>query len=208
MVLSNYSMDTFIAPKMSKLTKIMAPDLHSCTKEYGNWVGNFILNTIFRVRIMERNRQLDLYFLKKVEGAFQEYHEGRNFLENYIKNRNKAISSYFHSLRHFETAMLLAYQAFETIRTMIKENLFTKKNGTPLQRLNQLQNLSKHANKDISRSDFSGEFNISIWLTNEGIESHDTTLSFSEFSLLLIDLAKSAEVISNPPLSKQKKNIT
>jgi len=208
MVLSNYSMDTFIAPKMSKLTKIMAPDLHSCTKEYGNWVGNFILNTIFRVRIIERNRQLDLYFLKKVEGAFQEYHEGRNFLENYIKNRNKAISSYFHSLRHFETAMLLAYHAFETIRTMIQKNLFTQKNGSSLQRLNQLQNLSKHANKELSRSDISGELNISIWLTNEGIECHDTKLSFSEFSSLLIELAKSAEVISNPPLSRQKKNIT
>ena len=208
MVLSKYSMDTFIAPRLSELTKAIAPDLHSCTKEYGNWVINFILNTIFRVRIIERNRQLIMYFLRKVEGAFQEYHEGRYFLENYIKNRNKAISSYFHSLRHFEAAMSLAYQAFETIRTMIKEKLFTKENGTPLQRLNRLQNLSKHANKEISRSDFSGEFNISIWLTNEGIESHDTALSFSEFSLLLIDLAKLAEVISNPPLSKQKKNIT
>jgi len=201
-------MDTFIAPRLSELTKAIAPDLHSCTKEYGNWVINFILNTIFRVRIIERNRQLIMYFLRKVEGAFQEYHEGRYFLENYIKNRNKAISSYFHSLRHFEAAMSLAYQAFETIRTMIEEKLFTKENGTPLQRLNRLQNLSKHANKEISRSDFSGEFNISIWLTNEGIESHDTALSFSEFSLLLIDLAKLAEVISNPPLSKQKKNIT
>lgn len=208
MVLSKYSMDTFIAPRLSELTKAIAPDLHSCTKEYGNWVINFILNTIFRVRIIERNRQLIMYFLRKVEGAFQEYHEGRYFLENYIKNRNKAISSYFHSLRHFEAAMSLAYQAFETIRTMIEEKLFTKENGTPLQRLNRLQNLSKHTNKEISRSDFSGEFNISIWLTNEGIESHDTTLSFSEFSLLLIDLAKLAEVISNPPLSKQKKNIT
>jgi len=208
MVLSKYSMDTFIAPRLSELTKAIAPDLHSCTKEYGNWVINFVLNTIFRVRIIERNRQLIMYFLRKVEGAFQEYHEGRYFLENYIKNRNKAISSYFHSLRHFEAAMSLAYQAFETIRTMIKEKLFTKENGTPLQRLNRLQNLSKHTNKEISRSDFSGEFNISIWLTNEGIESHDTTLSFSEFSLLLIDLAKLAEVISNPPLSKQKKNIT
>ena len=201
-------MDTFIAPRLSELTKAIAPDLHSCTKEYGNWVINFILNTIVRVRIIERNRQLIMYFLRKVEGAFQEYHEGRYFLENYIKNRNKAISSYFHSLRHFEAAMSLAYQAFETIRTMIQEKLFTQKNGSPLQKLNRLQNLSKHANKEISRSDFSGEFNISIWLTNEGIESHDTTLSFSEFSLLLIDLAKSAEVISNPPLSKQKKNIT
>ena len=208
MVLSKYSMDTFIAPRLSELTKAIAPDLHSCTKEYGNWVINFILNTIFRVRIIERNRQLIMYFLRKVEGAFQEYHEGRYFLENYVKNRNKAISSYFHSLRHFEVAMSLAYQAFETIRTMIKEKLFTKENGTPLQRLNRLQNLSKHANMELSRSDFSGEFNISIWLTNEGIESHDTTLSFSEFSLLLIDLAKLAEVISNPPLSKQKKNVT
>jgi hypothetical protein len=201
-------MDTFIAPRLSELTKAKAPDLHSCTKEYGNWVINFILNVIFRVKIIEQNRQLIMYFLRKVEGAFQEYHEGRYFLENYITNRNKKISSYFHSLRHFESAMTLAYQAFEAIRTMIKEKLFTKEDGTPLQRLNKLQNLSKHANKEISRSDFSSEFNISIWLTNEGIESHDTTLSFSEFSLLLIELAKLAEVISNPPLSIQKKNIT
>jgi len=201
-------MDTFIAPRLSELTKAIAPDLHSCTKEYGNWVINFILNTIFRVRTIEQNRQLIMYFLRKVEGAFQEYHEGRYFLENYIKNCNKAISSYFHSLRHFEAAMILAYQAYETIRMMIKKDLFIKENGTPLQRLNRLQNLSKHANKELSRSDFSGEFNISIWLTNEGIESYDTTLSFSEFSFLLIELAKSAEVISNLPLSRQKKNIT
>jgi len=202
MLLSKYSMDKFIAPRLSELAKVGAPDLHSCTKEYGNWVDNFILNTIFRVRIIKRNRQLVMYFLRKVEGAFQEYHEGRNFLENYIKNRNKAISSYFHSLRHFEAAMSLAYQAFETTRTMIQEKLFTQKNGSSLQRLNRLQNLSKHANKELSRSDISGEFNISIWLTNEGIECHDTTLSFSEFSLLLIELANLAEVISNPSLSR------
>ena len=208
MPLSKYSMDTFIAPRLSELTKVGAPDLHSCTKEYGNWVDNFVLNTIFRVRIIERDRQLIMHFLKKVEGAFQEYHEGRIFLENYIKNRNKAISSYFHSLRHFEVAMSLAYQAFDTIRTMIQEKLFAKEDGSSLQRLNRLQNLSKHANEELSRSDISGEFNISIWLTNEGIECHDTTLSFSEFSLLLIELANSAEVISNPPLSRLEKNIT
>jgi len=195
MPLSKYSMDTFIAPRLSELTKVGAPDLHSCTKEYGNWVDNFVLNTIFRVRIIERDRQLIMHFLRKVEGAFQEYHEGRIFLENYIKNRNKAISSYFHSLRHFEVAMSLAYQAFDTIRTMIQEKLFAKEDGSSLQRLNRLQNLSKHANEELSRSDISGEFNISIWLTNEGIECHDTTLSFSEFSLLLIELANSAEVI-------------
>ncbi|GAJ15000.1 unnamed protein product [marine sediment metagenome] len=209
MVLSKYSMDTFIAPRLSELTKVIVPDLHSCTKEYGNWVNIFILNTIVRVRIIKRDRQLIMYFLRKVEGAFQEYHEGRFFLESYVKSRNKAISSYFHSLRHFEAAMSLAYHAFDTIRIMNQgKKLFTKEDGSPLQRLNYLQNLSKHPDKGLSQSDISSELNISIWLTNEGIECHITKLLFSEFSSLLIKLAKSAEVISNPPLSSQKKNIT
>jgi predicted DNA-binding protein YlxM (UPF0122 family) len=206
MVLSKYSKDNFIAPKLSELTKVGAPELHYCTKEYGNWVGNFILNTIFRVRTNGQSRQLIMYFLRKVEGALQEYHEGRNFLENYVKNPDKSISSYFHSIRHFETSMALAYQAFGTIRTMIQHDLFTKEDGSSLQRMNRLQNLSKHANNDIFLGNIPGEFNINIWLTNDSIECHDTTLTFYEFSLLLKELANIAETMSNPPLHKPEKD--
>ena len=86
MILSKYSKDNFIAPKLSELTKVGAPELLSFTKEYGNWVENFILNTIFRFRINGQTRQLIMFFLRKVEGAFQEYHEGEIFWRIMSKN--------------------------------------------------------------------------------------------------------------------------
>jgi hypothetical protein len=202
--LSNYSIDTFVAPHLSELTSVGAPDLRGCTEEYGHWVNNFILNTIFRVRLKERNRQLVLYFLRKVEGAFQEYHEGRDFLASYLQKRNEAVSAYFHALRHFEVAASLAYQAYDTVRTMVQEKLFTQDDGSPLQRLNRLQNISKHANKELGRGGIPDNLSVPIWLTNTAIECHDTVLSFSEFAELMEELARLAEVLSNPPLNKEE----
>jgi len=200
MPLSNYSLDTFIAPRLSELTTVGAPDLRGCTKEYAHWTNNFILNTIFGIRLQDRNRQLILHFLRKVEGAFQEYHEGRDFLEKYLQNPGKAVSSYFHALRHLEVAAILAYHAYDTLRTMIRENLFTQNDGSPLQRLNHLQNLSKHANKELFQGKIPGDVSVTIWLTNTGIECHDKVLQFSEFAELMVELAKLAEVVSNPPI--------
>jgi hypothetical protein len=197
MPLSNYSLNKFVAPKLSELRTVGAPDLRSCTKEYGNWVNNFILNTILKVRLPKRKRQLVMYFLRKVEGAFYEYHEGRNFLEGYLQNQGQAISLYFHSLRCFEVSALLAYHAYETIRTMIQEDMFTPNDGSPLQRLNRIQNISKHANGGISRGEVPDDLSLPIWLTNEFIECHNTKLSFSEFAEILVDLAKLAEVLSS-----------
>ena len=201
MPLSNYSLDTFVAPHLSELTSLDVPSLHNCTGEYGHWVNNFILNTIFRVRIEDRKRQLVLYFLRKVEGAFQEYHEGRDFLAAYLQKRNEAISEYFHALRHFEVAASLAYHAYDTVRTLVQTDLFTQADGSPLQRLNRLQNISKHANKELWRGDIPDNLSVPIWVTNSGIECHDTALSFTEFAELLQELAKLAEVLSNPPVN-------
>jgi len=202
--LSNYSLDTFIAPHLSELTSLCVPNLEGCTGEYGPWVNNFILNTKFRVRLKDRNRQLILYFLRKVEGAFQEYHEGRDFLASYLQKRNEAVSAYFHALRHFEVAASLAYHAYDTVRTLVQEKLFTHDDGSPLQRLNRLQNISKHANKELGFGSIPDNLSIPIWLTNTGIECHDTALSFAEFAELLQELARLAEVLSNPPINRDK----
>lgn len=200
MGLSNYARDTFVAPRLSELTVVGAPDLRNKAK---GWVNNFIVTTIMKLGKEFRPRQLILHTLRKVEGAFQEYEEGREFLEGYVNNRAE-ISSYFHALRHFETAALLAFHAYATIRTMISEKLFTRDDGSPLQRLNSLQNISKHANKDLNKCNFPEGLTVPIWLTNTGLECHDKTeLSFSELAELMTDLAKYAEMISNPPLPTQ-----
>lgn len=204
MPLSDYSLDTFVAPHLSELTSLGAPDIEGCTDQYGHWVNNLILNTIFRVRLKATNRQLVLHFLRNVEGALQEYHEGRGFLASYLQKRNKAVSAYFHALRHFEIAALLAYHAYDAVRMMIQKNLFTQDDGSPLQRLNHLQNISKHANKELGRGSIPDNLCVPIWLTNSGIECHDTILSFTEFAELLQELAKLAEVLSNPPLNREE----
>ena len=207
MPLSAYSLDTFVAPHLSKLTSVGAPDLEKCTDQYCYWVNNFILNTIFRVRPEDRNRQLTLYFLRKVEGAFQEYHQGRDFLTTYIQKPGEAVSAYFHALRHFEAASLLTYHAYDTIRSIIQEKLYGKGDGSALQRLNRLQNISKHANQELGRGDIPDNLSIPIWLTDTGIECHDTALSFCEFGELLKELAEISEVLSNPPVrTEESKN--
>jgi len=202
--LSNYALDTFVAPHLSELTSIGAPDLEGCAAQYGHWVNNFIFNTILGVPLKDRNRQLYLYFLRKVEGAFQEYHEGRDFLASYVQKGNGAVSAYYHALRHFETALLLAYHAYDTVRTMIQENLFKQNDGSSLQRLNRLQNISKHANEKLERGEIPGKPSVPIWLTNTAIECADTALSFSEFAELMEELARLAEMLSNPRVNKEK----
>lgn len=205
MRLSNYARDTFVAPHLSELTMVGAPDLRNQAK---GWVNKFIVTTIIKLGKEFRPRQLILHTLRKVEGAFQEYQEGREFLEGYVNNRTE-ISSYFHALRHFETAALLTYHAYDTIRTMISENLFTPNDGSPLQRLNHLQNISKHANKDLNEGNFPKGLAVPIWLTNTGLQCHNKTeLSFSELAELMTDLVKLAEMISNPPLPTQNTGTT
>jgi len=198
-MLSNYARDTFVAPHLSGLTTAGAPDLRNQAK---GWINNFIITTIVKLGKKYRHRQSILHVLRTIEGAFQEYQQGREFLERYVDNRAE-ISSYFHALRHFETAALLAYRAYDTIRTVISEKLFTPNDGSALQRLNRLQNISKHAHEDLNEANFLEGLTIPIWLTNTGLECHDqTVLLFSEFAELMKDLAKVAETISNPPASK------
>jgi len=200
MGLSNYARDTFVAPGLSEITAVGAPDLRNEAK---GWINRFILTTVIKLGKEYRPRQLILHTLRKVEGAFQEYGEGREFLEVYVNNRAE-ISSYFHALRHFETAALLAYHAYDTIKTMISEKLFTQNDGSPLQRLNRLQNISKHANEELNECHCPEGFTVPIWITNTGLECYDKTeLLFSELAELMTDLAKLAEKISNPPLPTQ-----
>jgi len=120
MPLSNYARDTFVAPHLSRLTAVGAPDIREQVK---SWVNNFIVTTIMKLGKDYPHRQLTLHTLRRIEGAFQEYQEGREFLGAYVDKRAN-ISSYFHALRHFETAALLAYHAYETIGTIISEKLF------------------------------------------------------------------------------------
>jgi hypothetical protein len=199
MPMSGYALDTYVAPRLSELTVVGAPDLTDRISDSGQWVNTFLLNTILKVTLSERDRQLDLHLLRKADGAFREYDGARAFLTVYLDRRGEAVSAYFHALRHFETAMTLAYQAYGTLASMTHATLFTKGDGSAIQRLNWLQNVSKHA---VVNGSVPEDLSVHTWLTDAGIECHDTSLSFAEFAELLVTLAGLAEIVSNVGAAK------
>ena len=167
MPLTAYSLDKFVAPHLSELTCVGAPDVSDCSEHYGRWVNAFILNSMLRVKIEDRYRMLSMQFLRKTDGALQEYHEARDYLVRYLADPGQAVSAYFHALRHFEASLILAYQAYETLRYMVQERLFEQDDDSPLQRLNRLQNLTKHACQELERGDLPKD--LSLPMVGDGL---------------------------------------
>jgi len=57
--LSDYTLDIFIAPKLSKLTECNASDLSDLTDQ---WLDNFILNNIFKLNLPDKEKAYLLFF--------------------------------------------------------------------------------------------------------------------------------------------------
>ncbi len=202
MPLSDYSLDKFVAPKLSQLNEWAVRDLRGCVREYGCWVDNFILNSIFRVGIPRGRRQLMLYFLRKTDGALQEYEEARTFLGRYVAASRPSLSHYFHALRHFETAMMLAWQACDAMNMVMEQDggraSYKGGDGSAYDRLRRIQNIVKHAAEKLLCGRLSPEPSVPVWLVNEGVESSDCSLTFDELAQLLTQLGAVAEEVSNP----------
>lgn len=107
---SDYTLDIFIAPELSKLTECNAPDLSDLTDR---WLNKFILNNIFNFNLQDKEKAYLLNFFRRVEAAFYEYNKARNALTEYITTDRNIISPIFHALNHFETLFAQLHQAYE-----------------------------------------------------------------------------------------------
>lgn len=196
MPLTNYSLDNFVAPHLSELTQNNAPELRMDQQDY--WVRNFILNTLFGVRLLDPHRQYVYNFLRKVEAAFYEYGNARLLLEEYIIIGRDAVSKYLTAVIHFESCQAQAYQAYMLVKNIIGQNkLFEKNDGSTLDRLNKMYNLSKHVEAKIAKGELPGDSLLPVWITNNGIESSMVALTFNELIDLLKDLGEVAQKLSN-----------
>ncbi len=193
--LSNYSLDHFVAPGLSKLTFNNVPVLLMEQQEY--WVRNFILNTMFGGRIDLHWRPHLYNFLRKVEAAFYEYAHARSTLDEYFLIGKDAISKYLLAVQHFESCLALTYQAYMLIKNILKKDKFFKTDDdSTLDRLNKLYNQSKHIEDKLSNGQDLNNILLPIWITNIGIESPKAVLSFNELVELLTELGETAQHLS------------
>ena len=281
--LSDYTLDIFIAPKLSKLTECNAPDLSDLTDQ---WLDNFILNNIFKLNLPDKERAYLLNFFRRVEAVFYEYNKARNALTEYITTDRNRISPIFHALNHFETLFAQLHQAYELyekrnyylfswnnvpgkdieklktflmedfnigwaenaeihksddgktiriskdensaeiiidkqkkeatlkisdVRTSVfdvknerhkQKNIYKKKRfeasfQSKLDRVRKIYNTSKHMDQRIRDGELPEKGTCAIWITNNGVECTDATITFVELKDFLIELSKLENKISN-----------
>ena len=174
---SDYTLDIFIAPKLSKLTECNAPDLSDLTDQ---WLNNIILNNIFNFNLPDKEKAYLLNFLRRVEAAFYEYNKARNALTEYITTDRNIISPIFHALNHFETLFAQLYQAYLLLKSATELKLFEKDDNSELDRVNKIYNVSKHMYERIENGTLPEKGTCAIWITNKGIESTDAAITFVE----------------------------
>jgi hypothetical protein len=201
MPLSNYALDRYVAPEMSSLTECNAPDLSTHDTQSRHWVANFVLNSMFRVKVAEPYRAYTFMFLRRAEMAFVEHGHGRNSLLAYIDGNRKPINHYLQATFYFESCVGQTYQAFEIIRKWSGQDLFARGDGSLLERINLVNNRSKHADKAIHSNQLPPDATMPVWLVNAGLKAEGVVLTHGDLATALRELADLAAKLSNPDVN-------
>lgn len=200
LTVTDYFLDTYVAPQLSQLTRADMDDMSNFDPEQASWVANYILNTAFRASYAEGQRQLAMAFLRRAEYAFNEYEAARRTLSEYLAGERHRASRYYQSLLHFETFVSQAYQAYMTVRKLVRgPDPFKSGDGSVHDRLNILYNFVKHSEDKISDGHYPTGAIVPIWMTNEGIVCVKCRLAYSEMADLLRDIGKAARLVVDPP---------
>jgi hypothetical protein len=202
---SNYALDTFVAPDLSKLTECNIIQMSTYSSQSDHWVSNFLLNSIFRVSVEPKPKQYCIFFLRRAEASFREYEHARFALYDYVNGERERVSVYFEALFHIEDCIAQMWQAFSQSMIFInnvtgkKDRLYERGNGSAYEHLNNLYNISRHAGDNITENS-----TLPVGLTNEGIVARDANISFEDFKNLLTEIGDWADKLSNPPVTLKK----
>src|SRR5208282_2999305 len=121
MPLTDYSLDHFVAHKLSLLTECGAPEL----AEDANWLNPFILNSVLGYQLDPAPRAYVFTFIRRTEGAFSPYREARNHLMQYVNGRrHEVISPYFRALLNFEFCVSQWCEGFNLLKTASGKKYF------------------------------------------------------------------------------------
>lgn len=203
MPLSNYALDKFVAPALSKLSECNVIDMTGFDDQCEHWVANFALNSMLRVNVQAPYRAYTFMFLRRAEMSFVEHENGRVALQQYVSGDRDAITRYLRAVFHFESFVAQSYQAFEVVRKWIGQNLFQTGDGSILDRLNLIYGRSKHADKAIDAGQLPPDATMPVWLTNDGLQANGVLLTYNDMADVLKELSSIAGKLSNPELPDQ-----
>ncbi len=190
---SNYTLDNYVAHKLSLLTECGARELSTDT----NWLNPFILTTVFNVKLEDKMRAYIFNFIRRAEGALSSYRAARSALIEYVNTPRNVLSPYFRALLNFEVCVSQCYQGYAFLARASGEKFFEKNDKSEAERLHALYVDSKHMDLMIDGDKMPTEATSAIWITNnQGLESNQAALSFDELAEMLLNMGRLAERLS------------
>jgi hypothetical protein len=195
-------------PHITELTECNAPSLEEYSDMSHGLISQFIILSSFSAKYPALQHKYALVFLRKTEAVFQEYFSSVKSLKYFVsqqhilynENPNQQLSQYFEILHRIEILIALICQAFMVLENFLvlekHERFWTKGDGTALERINILYNFTKHAEDKISQGlELPG---YQLWLSNDGVSCEKGSVTFTEISKVLIDIADNAKYYGNP----------
>jgi hypothetical protein len=181
---SNFT-DKYVAPGFSEFNAANMPDMSAISQEQGHWLNNFILNSWSRVNLDDDTRRTLFNFLRRTEAAFREYEEARRLTLAHLDDvRPNSVSQYIRAIGHWEQFLSQADRAWAVL-VKGEKILFAKNDGSIVQRLNLLYNRTKHIESSIKSGQLPPDGTLPVWLTNDGLQAVDGTLTFVEVAEIL-----------------------
>lgn len=192
------------APQITDLTECNMPDLSAHKALSQTWLSLFILNSSFFAKYPDPFHKYTIAFLRKTEYAFKNYFISRDALSSFVSTPiltndkpQEQLSVYFECLHHLEVSISLIDQAYCVFAEIIANGKFWKKgDGSALEKINLLHNHIKHAEDRINNALVQPGYHI--WLTNSSVCCEKGSISYSEITQTLLELAENAAYYCNP----------
>lgn len=187
MGISNYTLDTFVAQDMSKLTQL---SIKSLAEEFPNadkWFAQFVLRRIFQVHVPDEKAALAFAIIRRAHAALQEWELASAAAQGDLRS----VGTYFRVLRHLESCISCVWQGLEFARKSLDQDLFKKGDGSVYERLNWVYNVSRHFSPDALPQ---GDLHRN-WLSDEAIHTREQTVSFDELREAIRMLARVSEQV-------------
>lgn len=201
---STYVIDKFIAPDASAFTLAEIPDMSGYDKESAHWVANFFLNSVFRATWEPPFNAYMYNYMRRAEAAFREHQAARNETLSFIESGRQSTKKYTAALFHWETFLGQSWHAYKTLQKCFGVELYKPGEGSVVERLNTLYNQMKHVESRIENKQMLEGATVPVWLTNQGLVSIGSVLTFPETGEVLKDLAKWANILQDPLSAPEK----
>lgn len=184
----------FTLPEAGQIKAANVPDLSNLRRESEGWACGLGVATAFGGKFSDARRwQLLFNFVRRVEGAIDQFEAGRRSLLSVPEQRELATSRYLLAVMHFESCVSQTYQALMLLAEFGKVGkLFERGDGTTFQRLNLLYNRSKHVEKAIAAGQLPEDTSLPVTVTADALVSTDARVDFAELAETLQMLGKGA----------------